>query len=42
MRGALALTLKALEPYISPLTVKARLNAYAARREDEEDEAQSW
>jgi 3-deoxy-D-manno-octulosonic-acid transferase len=42
MRGALALTLKALEPYISPLTVKARLHAHAAQREDEEDEAQSW
>lgn len=36
MRGALALTLKALEPYISPLCVKARLQAGEARREEEE------
>ena len=30
MRGALALTVKALEPYINPLTVKARLQSYEA------------
>lgn len=33
MRGALALTLKALEPYINPLTVKARLHSYELERQ---------
>jgi 3-deoxy-D-manno-octulosonic-acid transferase len=32
MRGALALTVRALEPYINPLTVKARLQSYDAKR----------
>ena len=32
MRGALAATLKGLEPYINPLTVKARLEPKAAAR----------
>ncbi|WP_099865335.1 lipid IV(A) 3-deoxy-D-manno-octulosonic acid transferase [Pararhizobium haloflavum] len=35
MRGALALTLKALEPYINPLTVKARLHAYDREKQQE-------
>lgn len=33
MRGALTLTLKALEPHIGPLTVKARLHSYQAERD---------
>ncbi|MBB4953857.1 3-deoxy-D-manno-octulosonic-acid transferase [Agrobacterium vitis] len=33
MRGALAITVKALEPYINPLTVKARLEPKAAAGE---------
>ena len=36
MRGALALTVKALEPYINPLTVKARLQSYEAETFKEE------
>jgi 3-deoxy-D-manno-octulosonic-acid transferase len=35
MRGALALTIRALEPYISPLAVKARLQTYEMERQEE-------
>ena len=35
MRGALALTIRALEPYISPLAVKARLQAYELERQED-------
>jgi 3-deoxy-D-manno-octulosonic-acid transferase len=30
MRGALGITMKALEPYVSPLTVSAKLRARSA------------